>query len=275
MRYILRFILRYHLFLIFIMMEILSFTILLQNNRFQRTQFLNIARNTQGLTYSRLGNLKNYLYLRKINRELINQNNLLLNQLDQYKQFLTNYPPLLNDSLPGRKYTYIPARVINNSINKQYNYITLDKGSNHGIQPEMAVISLNGVVGVVFAVSGNFSTVISLLNRDFKISAKIKRNNYFGSLSWKGTDHYTAILSDIPYHVDLQVGDTIVTSGYSAIFPEDILIGIISDFDIEESNFYRIGVRLAVDFKHIVYVDVVRNLLFNEQTNLEEPVTDD
>jgi rod shape-determining protein MreC len=256
-------------------MEILSFTILVQYNRFHRAGFLNITRNIQGFTYTRLGNLKNYLYLRKINQDLANENNLLLNQLDRYRQLLINYPFAPGDSFPGRKYTYIPARVVNNSVIKQYNYITLNKGSHHGIHPEMAVISPNGAVGVVFAVSGNFSTVISLLNRDFRISAKIKRNDYYGSLSWKGTDHFTATLSEIPYHVDVQVGDTVVTSGYSAIFPEDILLGVISSFNIEESNFYQIEVELSVDFKHLVYVDVIRNLLHDEQITLEEPETDD
>jgi len=257
------------------MMEILSFTILIQYNRFHRAGFLNITRNIQGFTYSRLGNLKNYLYLRKLNQDLANENNLLLNQLDHYKQIQANNPFMLGDSIPGRKYAYIPGKVINNSVNKQYNFITLNKGRNHGVNPEMAVISTNGVVGVVFAVTGNFSTVISLLNRDFRISAKIKRNDYYGSLSWKGTDHYTAVLSEIPYHVDVQIGDTIVTSGYSTIFPEDILIGVITSFDIEESNFYKIEVKLSVDFKRLVNVNIIRNLLYDEQTSLEEPEIND
>ena len=219
--------------------------------------------------------MKNYFYLRKINQELANENNLLLNQLDYYKQLVANNPAESADAQPGRKYTYIPARVINNSINKQYNYISINKGSHHGVQPEMAVISSNGVVGVVLAVSGNFSTIISLLNRDFRISAKIKKNNYYGSLSWKGTDHYTAELSEIPYHVDVQVGDTIVTSGYSAIFPEGILLGVISSYNIEESNFYQIEVELSVDYKNLVNVNVIRNLLRDEQTDLEKTETND
>jgi len=274
MKSLVRFIFRYQLVFIFLIMEILSFTILVQYNRFHRAGFLNITRNIQGFTYSRLGNLKNYLYLRKINQELVNENNLLLNQLDYYKQLLANNPVITGDSMPGRKYTYVPAKVLNNSVTKQYNFITLNKGRNHGINPEMAVVSPNGVVGVVYAVSGNFSSVISLLNRDFRISAKIKRNNYYGSLSWTGTNHYTSILSEIPYHVDVQVGDTIVTSGYSAIFPEGILIGVISDFEIEESNFYRIEVELSVDFKNLVHVNILRNLLREEQIDLEETKRD-
>lgn len=256
-------------------MEALSFTILIQYNRFHRAGFLNITRNVQGFTYTRMGNLKEYIYLRKINQDLVNENNLLRNQLDHYKQIAGNYQVSTGDSIPGRKYVYIPATVINNSVNKQYNYITINKGSHHGIHPEMAVISPNGVVGVVFAVSGNFSTIISLLNRDFRISARIKRNDYYGSLSWKGTDHITADLSEIPYHVDVQVGDTIVTSGFSALFPENILLGVISDFNIEESNFYQIEVKLSVDFKHLVSVNVIRNLLRDEQMSLEQPVRND
>ncbi|KPK80331.1 MAG: rod shape-determining protein MreC, partial [Bacteroides sp. SM23_62_1] len=103
----------------------------------------------------------------------------------------------------------------------------------------------------------------------------IKKNNYYGSLSWKGTDHYTAELSEIPYHVDVQVGDTIVTSGYSAIFPEGILLGVISSYNIEESNFYQIEVELSVDYKNLVNVNVIRNLLRDEQTDLEKTETND
>ncbi|KPK83366.1 MAG: hypothetical protein AMS27_13140, partial [Bacteroides sp. SM23_62_1] len=115
MRSLLRLILRHHLFFIFLLMEGLSFTILIQYNRFHRAGFLNITRNIQGFTYNRMGNLKNYFYLRKINQELANENNLLLNQLDYYKQLVANNPAESADAQPGRKYTYIPARVINNS----------------------------------------------------------------------------------------------------------------------------------------------------------------
>jgi len=195
--------------------------------------------------------------------------------LDHYRQVLRNSPEMGETTLPGRKYTYIPAQVISNSVNKQYNFVTIDRGSNHGIKPEMAVISPRGVVGVVYSVSANYATVISLLNRDFMLSVKIRKNNYFGPLAWEGINPEIASLTEIPYHVNVQKGDTIVTSGYSTIFPEGLLVGVVSDFQIEKSNFYRINVELSEKFRQLTYVYVINNLLSDEQINLEEQLSND
>jgi len=256
-------------------MEALSFIVLVQYNRFHRAGFINLTSNIQGFFYDNMYGMKEYLNLKKVNQNLRMENNLLRNQLDQYNRLIENSYLVQNDSLPGRKYTYISARVINNSVNKQYNYITLDKGRKHGILTEQAVISPHGIVGVVYGTTGHYATVISVLNRNFRLSAKLKKNEYFGSVTWSGTGFQTAILSEIPYHVDIEIGDTIVTSGYSAIFPEGILVGTISGFDLEESNFYRIEIKLSVDYKNLTYVNVIRNLLKEEQMEIEqEPVND-
>jgi rod shape-determining protein MreC len=275
MRNLLQFIIRNQLFFIFLLMEIISFTLIFQYNRFHKAGVLNFASSVQGFTYSKVARFKEYLNLRKINQELINENNLLHNQLDQYKQMVMSTPVLSAYSYPGRKYSYVQTRIINNSVNKQYNFITLDRGRDYGIRPEMAVISPKGVVGMVYAASDNFSTVISMINRDFRLSAKIKKNNYFGSLTWDGINPQIAVLSEIPYHVNVQKGDTIVTSGYSTIFPEGILIGTVSSFEVEESNFFRINVELSVDFNQLNYVYVIHNLLSDEQIGLEEPLSND
>jgi rod shape-determining protein MreC len=256
-------------------MEIFSFTLIFRYNRYQRAGVLNFSSAVQGFAYSKVFKFKEYLNLYKINQELVNENNLLHNQVDHYKQIIRNSPVMDETYFPGRKFTYIPARVINNSVNKQYNFLTLDRGANHGIKPEMAVISSEGIVGVVYAVTGNFSTVISLLNRDFRLSAKIKKNNYFGSLTWEGINPRTASLSEIPYHVNIQKGDTVVTSGYSTIFPEGILVGTVTAFEIEESNFFRIEVELSEDFNQLTHVYIINNLLMEEQSNLEESFSDD
>lgn len=274
MRNLLQFIIRNHLFFIFLLMEMVSFALIFRYNRFHRAGGLNFASTVQGITYSKVVRFQEYIDLRKTNQELINENSLLHNQLDHYKQLVTN-TSVLSSTSPGRKYTYMPAKIINNSVNKQYNYLTLNRGKNHGVRPEMAVISSEGIVGMVYATSGNFSTVISLLNRDFRLSAKIKKNDYFGSLSWDGIHPDMAVLNEIPYHVDIQKGDTIVTSGYSTIFPEGILVGTVESYQVEESNFFRIEVELSVDFNQLNWVYIIRNLLSDEQVNLEEPVSDD
>ena len=139
----------------------------------------------------------------------------------------------------------------------------------------MAVISTNGIVGIVKNVSNNFSTVISILNTSLRVSAKIKKNDYFGSLSWNGINYTKAQLDEIPFHVKISVGDTIITSGYSAIFPEGNLIGTISDFDVKQGgNFYSIPVNLSTDFKNLSYVYIISDFLKKEQINLEHKTTE-
>jgi rod shape-determining protein MreC len=256
-------------------MEIFSFTLIFRYNSYQRAGVLNFASAVQGFTYSRVNRFKNYLHLYKVNQELVNENIQLHNQLDHYKQVLRNSPDMGETKLPGRKYTYIQAQVISNSINKQYNFITLDRGRNHGVEPEMAVISPLGIVGVIYSVSANYSTAISLLNRDFMLSAKIRKNNYFGPLAWEGINSDIASLSEIPYNADVQKGDTVVTSGYSTIFPEGLLVGTISDFKIEGSNFLKITVKLSENFRQLTHVYIINNLLSEEQLNLEEQLSDD
>jgi rod shape-determining protein MreC len=269
MRNLLRFIISYHFFFLFLLMETVSVILIVQYNNYQKVQFLNFSKSLQGSYYEISGGIREYLSLRQVNRDLYMENTLLRNRIDRLvrSQEITANPEY--DSIPHRQFFYIPARVINNSVNKQYNFITLNKGSNHGIEPEMAVIAPNGVVGVVYATSGNYSTVIPMINRNFRLSAKILKNGYYGSLSWAGKGYGKAILEEIPFHVEIQPGDTIVTSGYSAIFPEGIMVGTIDEFEAREGNFYTITVNIAVDYKNIQYVDVIHNLLQEEQRELE------
>jgi len=269
MRNLLRSIVRYYFFFLFLFLEVVSAFLVIQHNNFHRAQFINVTRSLEGVFYETFGGLRNYLVLKQTNQDLHMENILLWNQQDGLNRRLERSSGFSYDSVPRRQFSYIPASVINSSTNKQFNFITLDKGRHHGIEPEMAVISPRGVVGIVYAVSGNFSTVIPMINRDFRLSAKIRRNGYFGSLSWPGTGFDLAVLEEIPFHVDILPGDTIVTSGYSAIFPEGIMIGTVRDFEAEKGNFYTIAVTIGVDYKSLSYVNVIRNLLRDEQLELE------
>ncbi len=269
MRNLLRLIARYYFFFLFIFLEVVSVFLVVQHNSYHRGQFISFTRSIEGFFYETFGGVREYLVLRKTNRDLQMENTLLRNQMDGLNRKLETSLAIRPDSVPRRQFSYIPASVINSSTNKQFNYLILDKGRHHGIEPEMAVISPRGVVGLVYAVSGNYSSVIPMINRDFRLSAKIRRNGYYGSLSWPGRGYDLVILEDIPFHVDLQPGDTIVTSGYSAIFPEGILVGTVRDFEAEEGNFYTIEVNIAVDYKNLSHVNVIRNLLRNEQLELE------
>lgn len=270
MRNLIRFILSYHFFILFLILETLSLTLAFQHNNYQKAKFVNLSQGVTGFFYSKTALLNDYLSLRKTNQQLVAENTKLNNILQRaYRSdeifFYGEY-----DTAYQQHYFYTSARIINNSVNKQNNYLTLNKGIEAGIKLEMAVVSPEGIVGVVNGVSKRFSTVISLLNTDLRISAKIQKNNYFGSLSWDGKDYREAILYEIPHHVLISKGDTIITSGFSTIYPEGVLIGIIKDFEVIGGNFYEIIVQLSTDFKNLTYVNVVSNLRKEEQIELEE-----
>ncbi|MFP4023454.1 MAG: rod shape-determining protein MreC [Thiohalospira sp.] len=270
MKSLLNFLLRIHFLLLFILIEVFSISLLVNNNNFQRARMVNFTRQLSGKYHQKLANLKEYFSLKEENQQLIEENNRLLNIIEStYKSdeiFFRN----VNDTVYNQRYFYTPAKVVNNSINKKHNYITLDKGGKQGIKPEMAVVSDGSIVGVVKGVSKNFATVISLLNLDFKISAKVKKNGYFGSLIWNGNNYNTAVLNEIPLHADIQPGDTIITSGFSSIYPEGILIGYIEDFEEKSGSFYTIYVKLSTDFKRLNNVNIIGNLTQIEKLELEQ-----
>ena len=177
---------------------------------------------------------------------------------------------MVSDSLKHQQYSFIMAKVINNSITRRNNYLTLDKGSLLGVKPEMGVVTSQGVVGIVKNVSEHFCTVMSVLHKDTRIGARFKNNNYFGSLAWEGTDPKTAVLKDIAKHVIFKTGDTVVTTSYSAVFPENILIGTVQSSEIKPGeNFYNIQIKLSTNFSNLTYVYVVNNIFKSEQREME------
>ena len=270
MRNLIRFILNNHFTIIFILLEIVALTLVFQYNNYHGAFAFNLTRNISGYVDSRIHSLRQYLELGETNRALLKENTMLRNSLlSSYKLKIPAASDVEFDEAWLQQYNFIPARVIGNSVNKQKNFISLDRGLLHGVKPDMAVISGEGVVGVVTGVSDNFSTVIPILNIDMRISSKLMNTGYFGPLHWDGRDARTAILSDIPHHVTLNRGDTIVTSGFSAIFPEGVMVGTIDDFRIIGGNFFNIDVRLSTDFRNLNYVYLIENILRGELMELE------
>ncbi len=270
MQNLIRFILRNHFLLLFILLEIVALVLVFQNNYYQSAIVFNISRNVSGYINTKTYSVRQYLSLREANTALHEENRLLRNEL--FSSYKSQVPPASEaefDQIWERRYDYIPARVIANSVNKQHNFLSLDKGAVHGVETDMAVVSGNGVVGIVTGVSENFSTVIPLLNVDLRISSKLKDTGYFGSLYWDGMDPEMATLTDIPHHVILNRGDSIVTSGFSAIFPEGIMVGTITDFEIYGGNFWSVTVNLSTDFRKLNQVYVIRDLLRKELLELE------
>lgn len=274
MRNLLRIIILYHFQILFVILEVISISLLLNQNNFQKARFLNITHNITGRIYKKINNTTAYLSLKKTNYKLAEENAKLKNILDRTYRSDEIFFFGESDSLHHQHYFYTSAKVINQTVNKQHNFLTLNKGSNVGIRPEMGVVSPDGVIGIVVSVSKQFSTVISLLNLDFRVSAKLEKNNYFGSLHWDGKDHRKIKLDEIPYHIDVNEGDTVITSGYSSIFPEGIIIGTVSNSEVKGGNFYDIEIDLSVDFKSLVYVEVIGSLQRKEQIELEESGND-
>lgn len=270
MKSLLNFLLRIHFLLLFILIEIFSISLLVNNNYYQRSRMVNFTRELSGRYHQKLAGLKEYFSLLEINQQLVEENNRLLNIIESTYRSEELFFRNVNDTIFNQRYFYTPAKVVNNSVNKKHNFITLNKGKEQGVKPEMAVVSDGSIVGVVKGVSENFATVISLLNLDFKISAKVKKNGYFGSLSWDGKDFHTAILNEIPLHADVQVGDSIITSGFSSIYPEGILIGYIDNFEEKGGSFYTIYVKLSTDFKQLNDVNIIGNLTQTEKLEIEQ-----
>lgn len=249
------------------MLEFVSFSLIVQHNRYQRTIF---SRQTSALfcyISSYISGIEGYFNLKSTNRKLVEENTNLKNTIEQLKVAFTC--TAADSIFVEGDYEYRRAKTINSNFNKTKNYLTLDKGASDGIRKEMAVSSRDGVVGVIQNTSKNYAVVLPLINTNLRVSAKIRKNGYYGSLQWDGNDYRYSYLNDIPFHVNVEQGDTIVTSGFSSIFPEGELIGFVETVDKETANFLSIKVRLATDFRRLSDVYVIGNRKKEEKIDLE------
>jgi rod shape-determining protein MreC len=247
------------------------------NNQFQRSKYLQVAREVTGRVYSVTNYFRSYLYLKSANADLLKRLSQLETEVYAYRNYLgtlqsdsSRVDSCIMDSLI---YRFIPAKVVNNSVSFLENYITLNKGSDDGVYPDMGVLSVNGngVVGVIRDTSPHFSTVISLLNTKYKLNGKIKHNDYYGPLEWNGKDTQYSYLTEIPRFAAFEPGDTIVTSGYSTVFPKGIPIGSIVDAQKQrDDNYMSLRIRLFTNFNNLNEVQIVTNRFQKEQKELEE-----
>ena len=248
----------------------ISFFLISQNNFYHRSIFINTTNLVAGNIYHVRNNFTEYFRLKEINRQLALENKSLLegNSKSFLKTDQQNF--IFRDTLYRKQYSFVNARVINNSVRNRNNYITLNKGRTHGIRADMGIVTHQGVIGIIKEVSANFSSALSFLHSDIQISAKIKKNNHLGTLIWEGYDYKRATMLYIPPHVQLEIGDSIITSGFSQIFPEGIFMGTIADFEVRRGdNFFTIQVDLAQDFNSLEFVYIVKNLFREELTEIE------
>ncbi len=270
MKTLINVIIRFHLLLLFLILEIVSISMVISDDLEKKKVVFSSANSISGYFNKKINTWTAYFSLAQENEMLRKENLRLKNQLDFFKtlQKKNRIDTLQIDTL---QFSYISASVINNSVYKSQNYITIDKGKFDGVDVDYAVISPDGVVGVVLAVSDHYALVVSLLNKRFGLSAKIKNTNYFGLIHWTENDYRYVSLEEIPNHVKIQIGDSVVTSGFSAVFPAGVPIGTIENFKTNESNnFYELKVKLTTDFKSLSTVYVVRNTGRNELLLLEK-----
>ena len=274
MRALIRFLQRHLILYVFLSLEGIAFFLLFQNNFIQRSAFVKASNAVSGRMHERVSVWRDYLHLREQNLQLLNENIELRNMLQGAFDVADTSRIFFSDSSKQQRYAYFPAKVINKSVTKQYNYITLDRGRNHGVAEDMAVIGTEGIIGIVYGVSNHFATVMPVINRNFRVSVKFKKNNYFGSLSWDGRSYRYATLNEIGLHIPVAKGDTLVVSGYSDSFPEGIPVGVVDKVEPKDGSFYTINVLLATDFRKLHYVSIVEDIMKNERQNLEQQIPD-
>lgn len=284
---LLNFLWKNYAFFLFLLLELIGLSMVVSNGH-QSAIFAYSSNQIGGSAFNSWQSIVHYFSLGEANEQLVKENNDLRSQLSSsfIERDLQVFDSIsITDSLPTSQkpldtliqvFDYMGAKVISNSVHKQKNYMMINKGRNQGIKKNMGVIGPDGIVGIVYSVSNDFSTVISLLNIKTRMSAKIKNNNELGNLQWDGQKQNIAQLNSIETYIPIHVGDSIISSGFSHIFPEGILFGTIQDYHKKAGdNNYYISVKLSTNFSNLHYVSVVRNKFYEEQILLEEGMEED
>lgn len=278
MRNVFLFILRYKTFFSFLILQVVSLWFLYTYNKFHRARFLGIANEVTGRVNTQYNKVEDYFTLREENRRVHQINDSLLNLLPKNYMRADTSVQLVQDSIPFdtlghyRRYYFRPATVVYNTVSSQKNYIQLNRGSNHGIKDNMAVLSSDGsAVGVVVGVSPNFCQVMSLLHVQQKVNASLKKSGDFGTIEWDGKDPRLLTLKGVPKSIEIKSGDTVLTSTYSFNFPPGYMVGTIAEVVTDKStNFYVLKVKPGAKFYSLQQVFVVENLQYAEQTALNQ-----
>ena len=259
------FLIKHSKWFVFTFLVVISCMLLFKDDPYRQHVYITSAGRLASTAYKGANNVTSYFNLHDINEDLNRRNAELQAQIVQMQERIDIMQEagftdtlVLEDNV--RHFDFIVAHVINNSISRPFNYLTINKGSRDGIRPELGVIDQNGVVGIVSNVGQGSARVISLLNPHFRLSCKIKRSDYFGSLVWDGQSPDEALLEELPRHTVFNIGDTIVTSGYSAVFPAGLPVAVVLDDNTDKNqNFFSLRVKLLADFTTLGNVQVVVN----------------
>lgn len=262
---------KYDYVLVFLLLVIVSIVLMSRTSYYQSSKLISWTNSIAGGWYQGVHSIGGYFGLKGENDRLAEENARLRAQLaSSYTSYSTRWhDTVVNDTTYRQCFSYTEARVIKNSWTQQNNYIMINKGSSHGIAPDMAVISPDGIVGMVVSVSGNFATIMPVLHSDSRNSVKVKRTGINGSLVWDGADYRYAQVIDVPMTHKFIPGDTIVTSGLALDFPEGMLVGYVIDAEnLSGSGFYKMKIELATDFNKLDHVYVIKNRFQDEAKEL-------
>lgn len=268
---LIRFLIRYHAFFLFIILEIFCLWLIQRHNAYQNVKIINATNLLVGNIYNSYNETVEYLYLKNINDSL--QNDLARLKSRNWPAISQNDTSAIGkqfDSVLVQLYNFIPVKVINSQTIHFNNYLLINKGTDQGIQKGMGIIGPHGIVGKVLNASSNFASGMSVLHHDFRVSALIQNNGIRGTVIWKGVDSRFAFMDYVSEPADLSIGDSIITSGASTFFPPGVLIGTISEFSLKPGRqFFNIKVELSTRFDRLHYAYIVEHRLQNEIIELE------
>ena len=254
MQQIAYFIRKYNYFLLFLLLEFISVALTIRSHSYHRSKFINSTYSITGKLLDISMSIFEYGHLKSDNFRLAEENAKLRTLMDTYSK-----GEIILDTAKIKN-KFVAAKVIQNSYTKQNNVLTIDKGQSDGILEDMGVANSSGIIGIINNTSAKYATVLSVLNENSKINAKLKNNNYFGILTWNGKDHRYSQLLDIQRQANIKIGDTVVTGGKSIVFPENIPIGKIKKFDASNKNYSNIEIELFNDMSNLGFVYVIENI---------------
>ena len=259
----------YDYVVVFLLLVVASLVLMSRTSYYQSSKLIAWTNSVAGGWYSGVNSVGGYFGLKAENDRLAAENALLRAQMEASYISFSDREFEINDTVYQQRYRYTEARVIKNSWSQQNNYIMVGKGRSHGLEPDMAVISPDGIVGVIMSVSDNFATIMPVLHSDSRNSVRVKRTGISGSLVWDGRDYRYAQVIDVPTTHQFVEGDTIVTSGLAGDFPEGIAVGYVESAEaLSGSGFYTVNIRLATDFNKLDHVYIIQNRFRAEQDTL-------
>lgn len=266
---------RFDYVLLFVVLIVCSILLMVQNSYYQRSMVLKLAAGISGSWYSNVSAIDEYFKLKEENEKLSRENAYLRAHMAESYISYTDSVFRVSDTVYSQCYAYTEAKVIKSSWSQLNNYIMINKGSAQGIEPDMAVTSPQGIVGIVVNCTKNFATIMPVLHSSSQNSVRVKRIGTNGTLTWDGRDFRYASVIDIPTTHKLYKNDTIVTSGMSNEFPEGIPVGVVTSLESDDNNgFYRIRIKLSTDFNKLGYVYVIQNRFKDEQDALYNSITE-